>query len=130
MGRVAETMVLRMMIQPCHGHLALFQAAPSPVQQHFRGEGLSGMCRILFKHLNTFGFCPCQVVNPHLLKDLTERGLWNEEMKNQIIAHNGSIQVQGAGQGFCQAAPAAPAFPLNRRLIKGGFHSREYHGVS
>uniref|UniRef100_A0A8C9FYH3 Ribonucleotide reductase large subunit domain-containing protein n=1 Tax=Pavo cristatus TaxID=9049 RepID=A0A8C9FYH3_PAVCR len=33
-----------------------------------------------------------QVVNPHLLKDLTERGLWNEEMKNQIIAHNGSIQ--------------------------------------
>ncbi|NWU93910.1 RIR1 reductase, partial [Upupa epops] len=34
-----------------------------------------------------------QVVNPHLLKDLTERGLWNEEMKNHIIAHNGSIQV-------------------------------------
>ncbi|NXL38106.1 RIR1 reductase, partial [Glaucidium brasilianum] len=33
-----------------------------------------------------------QIVNPHLLKDLTERGLWNEEMKNQIIAHNGSIQ--------------------------------------
>ncbi|XP_053561639.1 ribonucleoside-diphosphate reductase large subunit [Bombina bombina] len=24
-----------------------------------------------------------QIVNPHLLKDLTERGLWNEEMKNQ-----------------------------------------------
>ncbi|XP_059819522.1 ribonucleoside-diphosphate reductase large subunit isoform X1 [Hypanus sabinus] len=33
-----------------------------------------------------------QVVNPHLLKDLTERGLWNEDMKNQIIAQNGSIQ--------------------------------------
>uniref|UniRef100_F7A4H4 Ribonucleoside-diphosphate reductase n=1 Tax=Monodelphis domestica TaxID=13616 RepID=F7A4H4_MONDO len=32
------------------------------------------------------------IVNPHLLKDLTERGLWNEEMKNQIIACNGSIQ--------------------------------------
>lgn len=31
-------------------------------------------------------------MNPHLLKDLTERGLWNEEMKNQIIACNGSIQ--------------------------------------
>ncbi|NXR61949.1 RIR1 reductase, partial [Rhadina sibilatrix] len=43
-----------------------------------------------------------QVVNPHLLKDLTERGLWNEEMKNQIIAHNGSIQHSGLphpGQG-------------------------------
>ncbi|CAM9216157.1 unnamed protein product [Lampetra fluviatilis] len=33
-----------------------------------------------------------QVVNPHLLKDLTERGLWSEEMKNQLIAHNGSVQ--------------------------------------
>ncbi|XP_018430432.1 PREDICTED: ribonucleoside-diphosphate reductase large subunit isoform X1 [Nanorana parkeri] len=33
-----------------------------------------------------------QIVNPHLLKDLTERGLWNEDMKNQIISCNGSIQ--------------------------------------
>uniref|UniRef100_A0A3B1IRR3 Ribonucleoside-diphosphate reductase n=1 Tax=Astyanax mexicanus TaxID=7994 RepID=A0A3B1IRR3_ASTMX len=33
-----------------------------------------------------------QIVNPHLLKDLTERGLWSEDMKNQLIAHNGSIQ--------------------------------------
>uniref|UniRef100_A0A8C7VV18 Ribonucleoside-diphosphate reductase n=1 Tax=Oncorhynchus mykiss TaxID=8022 RepID=A0A8C7VV18_ONCMY len=33
-----------------------------------------------------------QIVNPHLLKDLTERGLWNEEMKNQLIGQNGSIQ--------------------------------------
>lgn len=35
-----------------------------------------------------------QIVNPHLLKDLTERGLWNEEMKNQLIGQNGSIQVR------------------------------------
>ncbi|XP_008331358.1 ribonucleoside-diphosphate reductase large subunit-like [Cynoglossus semilaevis] len=33
-----------------------------------------------------------QIVNPHLLKDLTERGLWSDRMKNQLIAHNGSIQ--------------------------------------
>uniref|UniRef100_A0AAY4CS44 Ribonucleoside-diphosphate reductase n=1 Tax=Denticeps clupeoides TaxID=299321 RepID=A0AAY4CS44_9TELE len=33
-----------------------------------------------------------QIVNPHLMKDLTERGLWNEDMKNQLIAQNGSIQ--------------------------------------
>ncbi|XP_003971174.2 ribonucleoside-diphosphate reductase large subunit-like isoform X1 [Takifugu rubripes] len=33
-----------------------------------------------------------QIVNPHLLKDLTERGLWSDAMKNQLIAHNGSIQ--------------------------------------
>ncbi|ODM92112.1 Ribonucleoside-diphosphate reductase large subunit [Orchesella cincta] len=34
-----------------------------------------------------------QIVNPHLLKDLTERGLWSNEMKNQLIAANGSIQA-------------------------------------
>uniref|UniRef100_A0A4W6FVW0 Ribonucleoside-diphosphate reductase n=1 Tax=Lates calcarifer TaxID=8187 RepID=A0A4W6FVW0_LATCA len=34
-----------------------------------------------------------QIVNPHLLKDLTERGLWSDEMKNQLIAQNGSIQI-------------------------------------
>jgi ribonucleoside-diphosphate reductase subunit M1 len=33
-----------------------------------------------------------QIVNPHLLKDLTELNLWNESMKNRIIAENGSIQ--------------------------------------
>lgn len=33
-----------------------------------------------------------QVVNHHLLKDLTERGLWNEDVKLQMIANNGSIQ--------------------------------------
>ncbi|XP_022086330.1 ribonucleoside-diphosphate reductase large subunit-like [Acanthaster planci] len=33
-----------------------------------------------------------QIVNQHLLKDLTESGLWNDEMKNLLIAHNGSIQ--------------------------------------
>jgi ribonucleoside-diphosphate reductase alpha chain len=33
------------------------------------------------------------VVNKHLLKDLVELGLWNEEMKNKIIFHNGSVQA-------------------------------------
>jgi len=33
-----------------------------------------------------------QVVNPHLLKDLTALNLWNDEMKNMLIANNGSIQ--------------------------------------
>lgn len=32
------------------------------------------------------------VVNPHLLKDLFDRGLWDEDMKQQLIAHNGSVQ--------------------------------------
>lgn len=33
-----------------------------------------------------------QIVNPHLLKDLTELGLWNDSMKNRIISENGSVQ--------------------------------------
>uniref|UniRef100_A0A1I7UQS8 RIBORED_LARGE domain-containing protein n=1 Tax=Caenorhabditis tropicalis TaxID=1561998 RepID=A0A1I7UQS8_9PELO len=33
-----------------------------------------------------------QIVNPHMLKDLVERGLWSDEMKNRLIANNGSIQ--------------------------------------
>ncbi len=32
------------------------------------------------------------VANKHLLKDLTERGLWSESMKNQLIRDNGSVQ--------------------------------------
>src|SRR6187431_3428066 len=32
------------------------------------------------------------IVNKHLLKDLVSLGLWNNDMKNQIIAANGSIQ--------------------------------------
>ncbi len=33
-----------------------------------------------------------QVVNPWLLKELVEMGLWSEKMKNRIIADGGSIQ--------------------------------------
>jgi ribonucleoside-diphosphate reductase alpha chain len=32
------------------------------------------------------------IVNKHLLRDLTKLGLWDEDMKNRIIAANGSIQ--------------------------------------
>merc|ERR1712232_1176419 len=31
-------------------------------------------------------------VNKHLLKDLIERNLWTEELRMQLIAHNGSVQ--------------------------------------
>merc|ERR1712070_761148 len=31
-------------------------------------------------------------VNRHLLADLIERGLWNEDMRVKLIAHNGSVQ--------------------------------------
>jgi len=32
------------------------------------------------------------VVNKHLLKDLVELNLWNDQMKNRLIAANGSVQ--------------------------------------
>ena len=32
------------------------------------------------------------IVNKHLLKDLIKLGLWNEEMKQQLMAANGSVQ--------------------------------------
>ncbi|MFN8283139.1 MAG: ribonucleoside-diphosphate reductase subunit alpha [Chitinophagales bacterium] len=39
------------------------------------------------------------VVNKHLLKDLIELGLWSDEMKNAIVANNGSIQaIEGIPQ--------------------------------
>jgi len=31
-------------------------------------------------------------VNPHLVNDLIELNLWNSEIKNALIGHNGSIQ--------------------------------------
>eukprot|EP00448_Togula_jolla_P015131 CAMPEP_0170590354 /NCGR_PEP_ID=MMETSP0224-20130122/11826_1 /TAXON_ID=285029 /ORGANISM="Togula jolla, Strain CCCM 725" /LENGTH=800 /DNA_ID=CAMNT_0010914147 /DNA_START=58 /DNA_END=2460 /DNA_ORIENTATION=- len=31
-------------------------------------------------------------VNRHLLRDLIQRNLWNDEMRTQLIAHNGSVQ--------------------------------------
>ncbi|GEQ66662.1 hypothetical protein JCM33374_g325 [Metschnikowia sp. JCM 33374] len=33
-----------------------------------------------------------QIVNSHMLKDLVDLGIWNDSMKNSIIANNGSIQ--------------------------------------
>ena len=32
------------------------------------------------------------IVNPHLLKTLTEQKLWGPQMKNRILANKGSIQ--------------------------------------
>ncbi|MEO5997327.1 MAG: ribonucleoside-diphosphate reductase subunit alpha [Chitinophagaceae bacterium] len=32
------------------------------------------------------------IINKHLLKDLVQLGLWNNDMKNSIIAANGSVQ--------------------------------------
>jgi len=33
-----------------------------------------------------------QVVNHHLLQDLSDRGLWHDDMRNEILLQNGSVQ--------------------------------------
>ncbi|KAL3101401.1 hypothetical protein niasHT_021519 [Heterodera trifolii] len=33
-----------------------------------------------------------QIVNPHLMKDLIELNLWDDQMKNRLIGENGSVQ--------------------------------------
>jgi ribonucleoside-diphosphate reductase alpha chain len=39
------------------------------------------------------------VVNKHLLEDLVERGLWNENMKQELMRNNGSVQnIEGIPQ--------------------------------
>jgi ribonucleoside-diphosphate reductase alpha subunit len=42
------------------------------------------------------------VVNTHLMKDLDARGLWNENMKQNIIARNGSVQGMDEVPKFLQ----------------------------
>ena len=41
------------------------------------------------------------IVNRHLMKELTEMGLWSEDLKNSIIANKGSIQhIDGLDEDF------------------------------
>jgi hypothetical protein len=40
------------------------------------------------------------VVNKHLLHDLVERGLWNENLKQELMRNNGSVQALNIPQDF------------------------------
>ena len=44
------------------------------------------------------------VVNQHLLMDLTRLGLWSPDLKNELVAANGSIQVSLFTQHDCPSA--------------------------
>lgn len=48
-----------------------------------------------------------QIVNPHLLKDLVELNLWDDEMKNQLIANSGSIAKISVSLGRVYTSPPA-----------------------
>jgi len=40
-------------------------------------------------------------INPHLVDDLIAEGLWTTDIKNQLVAYNGSIQqISGIPQNL------------------------------
>lgn len=56
------------------------------------------------------------VVNKHLLQDLVDRGLWNEEMKQMLMANNGSIQhINGLPQDLKNIYKTA--YELSQKVI-------------
>jgi ribonucleotide reductase alpha subunit len=49
------------------------------------------------------------VVNQHLLADLTQLGLWNPLLKNELVAANGSVQVGRTVRHFIPACRLKPS---------------------
>lgn len=64
----------------------VFQSLPPPANERANARTNSNMYnrRVLAGEFT--------VVNKYLLRDLTERGLWTPEVRNQIIADQGSVQ--------------------------------------
>ena len=83
-------------------YVRMFSAAHAWMVDPFNTIGLAELLSWLFN----------QVVNHHLLKDLTELGVWNDEMKNQIIAKGGSIQVNSVTQELFLSLPVAVIWSL------------------
>ena len=40
------------------------------------------------------------VVNQHLLQDLTRLGLWNRDLKNELVHRDGSVQARARKPGI------------------------------
>ncbi|KAK2170567.1 hypothetical protein LSH36_2g14092 [Paralvinella palmiformis] len=59
-----------------------------------------------------------QIVNHHLLKNLTELGLWTDGMKNELIANGGSIQGLKTGMYYLRTKPAAQAIQFTVDKVK------------
>ena len=61
------------------------------------------------------------VVNKHLLRELVELGMWTEEVKNGIIANNGSVQdIKAIPKSVC-------VININKRLGNSN-EKYNYHG--
>ena len=65
-----------------------------------------------------------QIVNPWMLKDLVEMGLWSDAMKNRIISDNGSIQKSKL---LVDLRLVQHVEKIDKRLTHfGGFFSSQY----
>jgi len=60
-----------------------------------------------------------QVVNPWLLRDLVDLGIWNEDLKQLIIAHHGSIQNSVSSVDLCPGLTpfTVPQIPSDLKAV-------------
>lgn len=58
-------------------------------------------------------------VNRHLLRDLIERKLWTEELRMQLIAHNGSVQHLNLPQEIKDFGMCGGPAPSGGSLCRG-----------
>ncbi|KAI7888344.1 alpha subunit of ribonucleoside-diphosphate reductase [Mucor mucedo] len=65
---------------------------PTATTSQFLGnnDGFEPYQTMIFTYRSHTG--ECQAVNPHLLKNLIERGMWTPKIKEMLIESNGSVQ--------------------------------------
>ncbi|KAI7899705.1 alpha subunit of ribonucleoside-diphosphate reductase [Cokeromyces recurvatus] len=77
-----------------HGVRNALLVAPMPTtmtSQFFgNNDSFEPYQSMIFTHRSVTG--ECQAVNPHLLKDLIERGMWSTQVKDMLAKANGSVQ--------------------------------------
>jgi ribonucleoside-diphosphate reductase subunit M1 len=70
----------------------LISPMPTTTTSQFLGnnDGVEPYQSMIFTHRTNTG--ECQAVNPHLLKDLIDRGMWSPKVKELLTQTNGSVQ--------------------------------------
>jgi ribonucleoside-diphosphate reductase subunit M1 len=70
----------------------LIAPMPTTTTSQFLGnnDGVEPYQSMIFTHRTNTG--ECQAVNPHLLKDLIDRGMWSPKVKELLTQTNGSVQ--------------------------------------
>ncbi|KAF1805433.1 alpha subunit of ribonucleoside-diphosphate reductase [Mucor lusitanicus] len=65
---------------------------PTTTTSQFLGnnDGIEPYQSMIFTHRAASG--ECHAVNPHLLKDLIDRGMWGPQVKDMLTQSNGSVQ--------------------------------------